>query len=109
MKLSEYLAARGVCKALTKIEAQAFGVPYPLQAGWPRQYGGTEITAAMLDKIRTSAAGSKPGAAMRALRGVDAGMGAIGQVIFQQTQNTAAKPAPRILSAPSFHGFKLRG
>jgi hypothetical protein len=50
LTLSTYLEQRGKkAKALRRGEAEAFGIPYPLRAGWPRQYGGMEITAAMIE------------------------------------------------------------
>ncbi|WP_404535460.1 hypothetical protein [Massilia sp. TN1-12] len=57
MTLTVYLAQRGKkAKALTKIEAQVFGIPFPLQAGWPRRHGAMEITAEMIDQVAQRAA-----------------------------------------------------
>jgi hypothetical protein len=36
------------------VEAEAFGIPYPLQAGWPSRHSDMEITAEMLDHIATT-------------------------------------------------------
>lgn len=112
MTLSEYLAARGKSKALTKIEALAFGVPYPLVNGWPRRHGSTVITPAMLAQLRATVGECKSAAAMRALRGMDAGTGVAGPVVRKRG---AAKPlavglpADHRAGAPSFPGFRLRG
>ncbi|MGK5020705.1 hypothetical protein [Janthinobacterium sp. LB2P10] len=109
MKLSEYLAARGNCKALTRIEAEAFGVPYPLTAGWPRHYGQTEITPAMIKQLRANAGGSSAAAA-RALRGLDAGTGVAGSVVRTRAAKAVevVAPAPRPVSTLAFPGFRLR-
>lgn len=109
MKLSEYLAARGNCKALTRIEAEAFGVPYPLTAGWPRHYGQTEITPRMIEQLRANAGGSSAAAA-RALRGLDAGTGVAGPVVRTRAAKAVevVAAAPRPVSALAFPGFRLR-
>ena len=112
MTLSEYLAARGKSKALTKIEALAFGVPYPLVNGWPRRHGSTVITPAMLAQLRATAGECKSAAAMRALRGMDAGTGVAGPVVRKRGAvklPPAAKLPARRAGAPSFPGFRLRG
>lgn len=50
--LTAYLAKRGTkAKALTKGEADLLGIPYPLQCGWPRKYGGMEIEEGMADQL----------------------------------------------------------
>ncbi|TQK10203.1 hypothetical protein [Herbaspirillum sp. SJZ107] len=69
--LTRYLQGRGEVKALTHIEALAFGVPYPLQPGWPRKYGPIEITEAMLDDLRARIATAKGSTASKAQRGLD--------------------------------------
>lgn len=52
MTLSAYLAQRGKkAKALTRGEAALLGIPFPLQAGWPRRYGAIEIDDAMLAQL----------------------------------------------------------
>lgn len=49
LTLSAYLAQRGKkANALRRGEAEAFGIPYPLQAGWTWRYGAMEITPAMI-------------------------------------------------------------
>jgi hypothetical protein len=50
MTLTAYLEQRGMkAKALKRGEAEAFGIPYPLRAGWPSRHGQMEITPAMID------------------------------------------------------------
>lgn len=73
--LTRYLKGRGEIKALTHIEALAFGVPYPLQPGWPRKYGPIEITETMLDDLRARIATAKGSTASKAQRGLDGLMG----------------------------------
>lgn len=56
MTLSGYLAQRGTkAKALTRGEAALLGIPYPLQAGWPRKYGAVEINEVMLEQLAACA------------------------------------------------------
>jgi hypothetical protein len=54
LTLTVYLECRGLVKSLTRIEAESFGVPYPLVSGWPLRYGDMEITQAMLDRLEQS-------------------------------------------------------
>lgn len=57
LTLAAYLEQRGKkAKALTKIEAQVFGIAYPLQAGWPRRHGAMEITETMIDRVKAQTA-----------------------------------------------------
>jgi hypothetical protein len=63
LTLSAYLAKRGKkAKALKRGEAEAFGIPWPLQAGWPWRYGAMEITPEMIAdaESRIREAKSKP-------------------------------------------------
>lgn len=39
--------------AMLKTEAKAFGMPYPLKAGWLVDFGGMEITPGMMHRLRT--------------------------------------------------------
>ena len=56
MTLSGYLAQRGTkAKALTRGEASLLGIPYPLQAGWPRRYSAVEIDEALLEQLEACA------------------------------------------------------
>jgi len=55
LTLAVYLEQKGQkAKALKRVEAEAFGIPYPLQAGWPGRYGGMEVTPQMLEQIATA-------------------------------------------------------
>lgn len=52
LTLAVYLEQKGQkAKALKRVEAEAFGIPYPLQAGWPGRHGDMEITPQMLEQI----------------------------------------------------------
>lgn len=105
LKLSEYLAQRGKkAKALTRIEADVFGIEYPLQAGWPRRHGGMEITGAMIELVEAHAA--------------EAGMSADRQVRRSAKRAAAALPtqapdqrpvlAEKVTRPPLFPGFVMR-
>lgn len=55
LTLTVYLERKGQkAKALKRVEAEAFGIPYPLQAGWPARHGAMEITQAMIERIANS-------------------------------------------------------
>jgi len=52
MKIIEYMQQKYQMDAptvLTAAECKAFGIPYPLRAGWIEQHGQREITADMRD------------------------------------------------------------
>jgi hypothetical protein len=52
LTLAVYLEQKGQkAKALKRVEAEAFGIPYPLQAGWPGRHGHMEVTRQMLEQI----------------------------------------------------------
>jgi hypothetical protein len=69
MTLTAYLAQRGLkAKALTKGEAGLLGIPYPLQAGWPRKYGGMEIEEELLAQLATHAEAARQAAAVKVPR-----------------------------------------
>lgn len=69
MTLSGYLAQRGKkAKALTRGEAALLGIPYPLQAGWPRRYGAVEIDEVMLEKLAACAEAARQAAEEKARR-----------------------------------------
>lgn len=72
LTLARYLESRGAVKSLTRIEAEAFGVPYPLVSGWPAHYGAVEITHAMLDDLAIRIASANRSTAKKARRGLDA-------------------------------------
>lgn len=55
LTLAVYLEQKGQkAKALKRVEAEAFGIPYPLQAGWPSRHGDMEVTPQMLEQIATA-------------------------------------------------------
>ena len=109
--LTRYLKGRGEVKALTHIEALAFGVPYPLQPGWPAKYGAMEITSGMIDDLRARIATARPSTASKAQRGLDGLSGVVLAVApaseAEVRVSQPARTAPRV-SAPSFPGFALR-
>jgi hypothetical protein len=117
LTLARYLQGRGEVKALTHIEAQAFGVPYPLQPGWPTRHGEIEITEAMIDDLKTRIATAKGSTASKARRGL-AGIGFIVQAAASTDSTplnrvrpaTPIAPASRAVPARSkaFPGFVLR-
>jgi hypothetical protein len=72
LTLARYLRGGGEVKTLTRIEAIVFGVPYPLQPGWPSKYGAKEITAEMIDDVRARIAVAKESTAKSAHRRLDA-------------------------------------
>lgn len=113
LTLTRYLQGRGEVKALTHIEAQAFGVPYPLQPGWPARHGSMEITEAMIEDLKARIVNAKESTAGKARRGLDG----IGDAMPTSApplrpSSAAARPAyqapePSILSC-LFPGFKVR-
>ena len=113
LTLARYLEGRGSVKSLTRIEAEAFGVPYPLISGWPARYGDTEITQAMLEDLTQRIASARRSTASKALRGLD-GAGCPTTALRQddsavvRVQRSRPAPAPSVEAAPSFPGFALR-
>lgn len=71
LTLTRYLQGRGEVKALTHIEALAFGVPYPLQPGWPAKYGAMEITEGMIEDLKAKILTAKESTASKARRGLE--------------------------------------
>jgi hypothetical protein len=109
MTLSSYLARRGTCKALTGIEAQVFGVPFPLVAGWAQRHGAVEITLVMIEQLRAKIGAAQSPTTAKAKRGLDA---ALGLPVEPVTLAARVKVAPvtrefRVV-APQFPGFALR-
>jgi len=114
LTLARYLEGRGSVKSLTRIEAEAFGVPYPLVSGWPARHGDMEITQPMLDDLAQRIASARRSTASKALRGLD-GAGASGAAHHYGDRGASPAPAPahhpepqRAVAAPSFPGFVLR-
>lgn len=106
MTLNEYLAARGKSKALTKIEAEAFGVPYPLANGWPVKFGGIEITSEMVRILRAKINGAKESTAGKARAALDSVFGDGAPAVIKSTTQAAVKPVRALSDA--FQGFRLR-
>lgn len=107
MTLSVYLQQRGKkAKALTRIEAEVFGIPFPLLAGWPRRHGAMVITAEMIERIDAHAAAASHSA------------GPVPRRSRKRIATTTASPAKPVVAAsrdprcaaiaPSFPGFALR-
>lgn len=71
LTLAVYLNKRGSVKSLTRIEAEAFGVPYPLQPGWPAKFGAMGITASMLQDLEARIATARQSTARKAQGGLD--------------------------------------
>ncbi len=71
LTLAIYLERRGSVKALTRIEAEVFGVPYPLVKGWAHRHGADEITQAMLDQLQEKIGRARSSTAEKAQRGLD--------------------------------------
>ena len=93
LTLARYLEGRGSVKSLTRIEAEAFGVPYPLISGWPARHGDTEITQAMLEDLSQRIACARRSTASKALRGLD-GAGAPGAAHHHGDRDASPAPAP---------------
>jgi hypothetical protein len=96
--LSAYLDQRGKkAKAPKKGEAEAFGIPYPLQAGWPWRYGAMEITPAMIEDANERIRLAKQEARVKSTRqpGVDGA-------------TTAPQAPAAAVTVPLFPGFVLR-
>ena len=101
LTLARYLEGRGSVKSLTRIEAEAFGVPYPLVSGWPARHGDTEITQTMLEDLSQRIACARRSTASKALRGLD---GAAAPGVAHQQDNRSTSPAP----APSLEPQRAR-
>jgi len=100
LTLSAYLEQRGKkAKALKRGEAEAFGIPYPLQAGWPWRYGALEITPAMIEDAEVRIRAAKQEARNRAeCRSAEVG----------KNSGAPQPPAVPALTAALFPGFVPR-
>lgn len=105
MTLTSYLAGRGTCKALTSIEAQVFGVPFPLVAGWAQRHGAIGITPGMIDQLRAKIGRAQSSTTAKAKRGLDA---ALGLSADPATRAARVKGASLTRALPRFPGFVLR-
>jgi hypothetical protein len=101
LTLTEYLKGRG-SKALTRIEAGVFGIPYPLRSGWPAEYAALEITAEVLEQLARRIASAKQSTADKARRGLE---GVAGLVPPLGAGNPDARSTGTLTTFP---GFTLR-
>lgn len=69
MNLTEYLAARGA-KMLMPCEANAFGIPHPLERGWAARHGEMELTMMHLEAVFKGLGKDRRPGAMNARRGL---------------------------------------
>ena len=108
LTLAVYLEKRGSVKALTRIEAEVFGVPYPLQKGWAHRHGAAPITQEMLGQLQQKIGQAKSSTAEKARRGLE-GIGGIasGAKPLQNRLLPCAATAP-IAKASGIPGFVLR-
>ena len=109
MTLAAYLVQRGKkAKALTKIEADVFGIPYPLLAGWPRRHGAMEITQEMIEQIEAQVAVASQSVDREVRRSGKRAIAALTPPAPASTPRpprAAAAPAERLSPIP---GFVLR-
>lgn len=109
LTLVVYLEKRGSVKALTRIEADVFGVPYPLQKGWAHRHGTAPITQEMLDQLQQKIGRAKSSTAEKAQRGLDAVEGVVPAPAGARRQKDAVPAdtprAPKVSLVP---GFVLR-
>lgn len=110
LTLSAYLAQRGKkAKALTRGEAEAFGIPWPLQAGWPCRYGAIEIMPAMIEDAKARIRAAKKAARSQAdTKPVVVPPAAVelaafpGFILRQARRYRTRKPAPWAQKKPAF-------
>lgn len=112
LTLARYLEGRGAVKSLTRIEAEAFGVPYPLVSGWPARYGDVEITGAMLEDLESRVASARRSTANKARRGLQ-GLGAVKsessvQLVSVDSTCLAPRLDQRATAVQALFGFVLR-
>jgi len=113
LTLAGYLEGRGSVKSLTRIEAEAFGIPYPLVSGWPVRHAEMEITSSMLDDLVDFIAMARRSTAKKALRGMD-GAGKLGYAAalrghaVSQPMHGVTRPKIPVEKTSQFDGFSLR-
>lgn len=105
LTLARYLELRGETKALTRIEALAFGVPYPLIAGWPSIYGGAEISAEMLRSIELCIENAKPSRVKCVARAIKRIRSEFSLKDCDEAQSTLAMAGG---ASKSFYGFSMK-
>jgi len=114
MTLSVYLQQRGKkAKALTRIEAEVFGIAWPLQSGWPRRHGAMVVTAEMIERIEAHAAKASQSSDRAARRSAQRATAALSSaprtVAVDSSAPSRLKLAQQqVAGAPSFPGFALR-
>lgn len=116
MNLAAYLGKRGTCPALTRLEADTFGVPYPLVAGWPDRYAAVEITPAMIDQLRASIEAANKSTAAKARRALDGALGLPVAAVTREprvphasaTRQSGVTVAPAPRRPSMFPGFVVR-
>jgi len=91
LTLSGYLAQRGTkAKALTRVEAALLGIPYPLQAGWPRRYGIVEIDDDLLTQLVACAEAARRAADEKVARAREKSKSAVSQQLTLPSCTPAA-------------------
>jgi hypothetical protein len=110
LTLARYLEGRGLVKSLTRIEAEAFGVPYPLVSGWPARFGAVEITPAMLEDLANRIQTAKRSTANKARRGLNGAEGRanVALVLTKVRLLKASAPPQQIKGQSAFPGFARR-
>jgi len=106
LTLAVYLERRGSVKALTRIEAEVFGVPYPLLKGWATRHGATELTAAMLEQLQEKIGRAKSSTAEKAQRGLDGVEGVTPAAVASDQQD---RLVARTASTPSIKASPVAG
>lgn len=110
LTLAVYLERRGAVKALTRIEAEVFGVQYPLVKGWAHRHGTDEITQAMLDQLQEKIGRARSSTAQKAMRGYEGATqhSPDSNVANQEGASRAKVVKPNSLNALVFPGFVAR-
>ena len=83
---------------LLAVEARIFGIPYPLQTGWLKKYGDTQITESMRNKLTevlSSRSTLKAADGMRVL-GVEPSASALVALERKKLRREARKQAKRL-------------
>lgn len=109
LTLAVYLERRGAVKALTRIEAEVFRVPYPLVKGWAHRHGADEITQAMLGELQEKIGRAKSSTAAKAQRGLN-GLEGISKNYVSTQESPGQDKVAEILSVGAFvaSGFVVR-
>lgn len=74
MTITEYLNTKygkSGAKGMMAREARIFGMPYPLESGWPVTYGEVEITPVMLAELRRVLSKGNGAASAKGLRALN--------------------------------------